>query len=78
MEIKHLTQEQVEMLDFMWNELDSEQEYLDWYECLDSEQQRQADLLQRMVIMESIDDDMLRKNNSDFHEANMVIDKFRL
>lgn len=78
MEINNLTQEQVEMLDFMWNELDTEQEFLDWYDALDKDQQRQADLLQRLMIMECIDEEMLQKNNTDFQEANRVIDKFRL
>lgn len=78
MQIENLTPEQVEMLDFMWNELDSEQEFLDWYECLDASQQAQADLLQRLVIMEAMDEEMLQKNNTDFAEANAVIDRFRL
>lgn len=78
MQIENLTPEQVEMLDFMWNELDSEQEFLDWYECLDPAQQAQADLLQRLVIIEAMDEEMLQKNNNDFAEANAVIDRFRL
>ena len=53
-EINGLTQEQVEMLDVMW-ELDSEQEYLQWYELLDSRDQEMADLLMRMIILAEID-----------------------
>lgn len=78
MQIENLTQEQVEMLDFMWNELDSEQDFLDWYDALDARQQRMAESLQRLVIMESIDEEMLQKNNTDFAEANAVLDTFRL
>ena len=78
MQIKNLTQEQVEMLDFMWNELDSEQEFLEWYDALDTRQQRMADVLQRLVILETIDNDMLLENNTSFAEANAVIDRFRL
>ena len=78
MQIKNLTQEQVEMLDFMWNELDSEQEFLEWYDALDTSQQRMADGLQRLVILETIDNDMLLENNTSFAEANAVIDRFRL
>lgn len=78
MQIENLTPEQVEMLDFMWNELDSEQDFLDWYDALDESQQRQADLLQRLVIIESLDEEMLQKNNTDFAEANAIIDRFRL
>ena len=76
MRIENLTAEQVEMLDFMWNELDTEEDFLNWYDCLDSEQQLMADNLQRLVIMESIDEQMLAQSN--YHEANQVIQKFRL
>jgi len=78
MQIENLTQEQVEMLDFMWNELDSEQEFLEWYDALDAHQQRMANVLQRLVILETIDNDMLLENNTSFAEANAVIDRFRL
>lgn len=74
--INGLTEAQVEMLDFMWNELETEEEFLAWYDCLDDDQQKQADLLQRMVIMESIDEEMLALEQ--YPEANRVIDKFRL
>ena len=78
MQIKNLTQEQVEMLDFMWNELDTEEEFLAWYDALDSNQQRMAESLQRLMIMESIDEEMLQKNNTEFAEANAILDRFRL
>jgi len=74
--INNLTPEQVEMLDFMWNELDTEEEFIEWYECLDSDQQRMADNLQRLIIMESIDEDMLAL--TEYPDARRVIDKFRL
>ena len=76
MEIQHLTQEQCEMLDFMWNELDSEQEFLEWYDALDEGQQRMADILQRMVILESLDEEMLAQ--TEYPDAKRVIDQFRL
>ena len=76
MEIRHLTQEQCEMLDFMWNELDSEQEFLEWYDALDEGQQRMADILQRMVILESLDEEMLAQ--TEYPDAKRVIDQFRL
>lgn len=75
MMIDGLTPEQVEMLDFMWNELDTEEDYLNWYDSLDSQQQQQAELLQRMVIMESIDDEMLARES--FPEAMQVIDSIK-
>lgn len=73
--INGLTPDQVEMLDFMWNELDTEEDFLNWYDSLDTEQQRQADLLQRMVIMESIDEDMMAEE--EFPQAMKVIDSIR-
>jgi hypothetical protein len=74
-EITGLTPEQIEMLDFMWNELDTEEDYFNWYDSLDEGQQRQAELLQRMVIMESIDEDMLAQ--ASFPQAMKVIDSIR-
>ena len=73
MQINNLTQEQVEMLDFMWYELDTEEDYLNWYECLDSEQQAMADNLQRLVIIESIDEEMA--NMTRFPDAEKIIQK---
>jgi hypothetical protein len=75
MMIDGLTPDQVEMLDFMWNELDTEEDFLNWYDHLDEHQQRQADLLQRMVIMESIDEDMLAQES--FPQAMKVIDSIK-
>jgi hypothetical protein len=73
--IDGLTPDQIEMLDFMWNELDTEEDYFNWYDSLDQGQQQQAELLQRLVIMESIDDDMLALDN--FPEAMKVIDSIK-
>ena len=73
MQINNLTQEQVEMLDFMWNELDTEEDFLNWYDCLDSNQQAMADNLQRLVIIESIDEDMAKMTR--FPDAEKIIQK---
>ena len=43
MQIDNLTPEQVEMLDFMWNELDSYEEFEAWMECLDDAQRKDAE-----------------------------------
>ena len=53
-EINNLTAEQVEMLDIMWS-FDSAEEYLDWYHLLDAEDQELADVLQHMIILETMD-----------------------
>jgi len=52
--LTNLTSHQVEMLDAMWT-IDSAEEYLEWYELLDAEDQKTADDLQQLVIMEVIE-----------------------
>jgi hypothetical protein len=54
-QLKNLTPEQVEMCDIMWS-FETLKEYLNWYELLDDEDQHQADVLQRLIIMESIEE----------------------
>jgi len=75
-EISHLTPYQVEMLDHMWS-LDTEQEYLEWYNLLDEEDQRQADTLTRMVIIEMIEREATKPQNH-YPEARAVLSKFML
>lgn len=76
-QINNLTEEQVEMLDFMWNELDTEEDFLNWYDALDPTQQRMAETLQRLMIMECVDEEMLQENN-DLSLAKSVLDRFTL
>lgn len=71
--ISGLTEEQVEMLDFMWNELDTEEEFTEWYDALDGEQQKQADLLMRMVILETYEEEL-----DDLTDAKLVLQKFAI
>ena len=75
MQINNLTPEQVEMLDFMWSELDSYNDMLDWMDTLCAEDRQQAQILQRMILLEAAEDILAESN---FQEANMVIDQFRL
>ena len=62
--IEGVTPEQKEMLDTMWT-IDSREEYLEWYETLDTLDQQQADLLQMMIFYECSDEvpnfDLARK-----------------
>ena len=55
--INGLTKRQKRMLNIMWD-LDTEEDYFEWYESLDEELQQEADLLQRMVIIESQEEDL--------------------
>ena len=73
-QIDNLTQEQVDMLDMMWS-LDSEREYLEWYDCLDSRDRKMADTLQRMVILAEIDNLSMVQDTS---EAQQLLKKFAL
>lgn len=75
-EIKNLTAEQVEMLDIMWS-FDSAEEYLDWYHLLDVEDQEQADLLQHMIILETMDE-MLEEVSDHYTDIKSYLKKFML
>jgi len=72
-QIDNLTEEQVEMLDIMWS-LDSMDDYFQWYESLDTYNQKQAELLQRMVILAELDS-LITDNLQD---AKEVLKKFAL
>ena len=75
-EIKNLTAEQVEMLDIMWS-FDSAEEYLTWYHLLDAEDQEQADLLQHMIILETMDE-MLEEVSDNYSDIKSYLKKFML
>jgi hypothetical protein len=45
------------MLNIMWK-LDTEDDYFEWYYSLDEELQAEADILQRMMILESFEEDL--------------------
>jgi uncharacterized protein YukE len=70
--LTNLTPDQVEMLDTMWH-LDSESEYFDWYGQLTAEDQHCADVLQRLVILESMEETL-----GNCAEAGVVLQQFRL
>ena len=70
--IEHLTEYQVEMLDIMWA-IDDEGEFMEWYRNLDSEDQVTADNLMRLMIMELREEDL-----GDMIEAQAVLKKFML
>lgn len=75
MRIDNLTTYQVELLDAMWA-CDTMEEYDAFYATLDEEDQLLADNLQRLVIMEALDEDMAAQ--TDFPEANKLLDQFRI
>ena len=75
-QIENLTAEQVEMLDIMWS-FDSAEEYLDWYHLLDAEDQEQADVLQHMIILETLDE-MLEEVSDNYTDVKSYLKKFQL
>ena len=75
-QIENLTAEQVEMLDAMWS-FDSAEEYLDWYHLLDAEDQDMADVLQRMIILETMDE-MLEEVSDGYSDVRSYLKKFQL
>jgi uncharacterized protein YukE len=75
-EIKNLTAEQVEMLDAMWA-CESAEEYLNWYHSLDSRDQDMADVLQRMIILETMDE-MLEEVSDNYTDIKSYLKKFML
>lgn len=75
-QIENLTPQQVEMCDVMWS-FESAEEYLKWYELLDEEDQHQADVLQRLIIMESMEE-MLSEVSNQYADIRSYLKKFML
>ena len=70
--IQGVTKRQKRMLNIMWN-LDSEEDYFEWYNSLDAELQQEAELLQRLVIMAELDNEKV-----DTTDAKEYLKKFAL
>ena len=75
-QLKNLTPEQVEMCDIMWS-FESAEEYMEWYELLDKEDKRQADVLQRLIILETMEE-MLTEVQSQYSDVRAYLKKFML
>lgn len=75
-QIENLTPEQVEMCDLMWS-FESAEEYIEWYELLDDADKRQADLLQRLILMETMEE-MLNEVTNQYADVRAYLKKFQL
>jgi hypothetical protein len=75
MQIQGLTEEQVEMLDFMWS-LDSMEEFEEWKATLDRRERLLADTLQRMVLMAALDDAL--EAEKAYPDARKLLKQFQL
>jgi hypothetical protein len=71
-QIENLTQEQVEMLDVMW-ELDSYEDYCNYLDSLSFEDRRMAETLSEMVILAEMETLI-----GQCTEAKEVLQKFAL
>ena len=70
--INGVSKRQKRMLNIMWN-LDSEEDYFEWYNSLDENLQKEAELLQRLVIMAELDNEV-----RDTTDARDLLKKFAL
>lgn len=75
-QLENLTPEQVEMCDVMWS-FETAEEYLEWYELLDEADQRQAEVLQHLIIQESMEE-MLRDASNQYADVRNYLKKFML
>ena len=71
-QIQGVSKRQKRMLNIMWN-LDSEEDYFEWYNSLDKNLQQEAELLQRLVIMAELDNEV-----RDTTDAKELLKKFAL
>jgi hypothetical protein len=75
-QIENLTPEQVEMCDLMWS-FESAEEYIEWYQLLDDQDKRQADLLQRLILIETMEE-MLNEVTNQYTDIRAYLKKFML
>lgn len=75
-QLENLTPEQVEMCDLMWS-FETAEEYLEWHELLDAEDKAQAEVLQHLIILESMEE-MLTEVHGQYAEARQYLKKFQL
>ncbi len=75
-QLENLTPEQVEMCDTMWS-FETAEQYLEWYELLNHAKQQQADLLQQLIILETMEE-MLSEVSSQYADIRRYLKKFML
>lgn len=75
-QLENLTPEQIEMCEIMWS-FETAEEFLTWYDLLDYKDRRQADVLQRLIILESMEE-MLAEVSNLYADARNYLKKFML
>lgn len=71
--LNNLTQEQVEMLDFMWS-LETLEDLQNWQSCLDDKEFCMSQYLMMLVVQETVEDLIME----DLSAAKTVLKKFML
>lgn len=69
--------EQKEMLDYMWNELDSEDDFMTWFYSLDEKQQEMAMTLKELLLIAITDSQVEKSDMSESFEILSEIGKRR-
>ena len=73
--ITGLSLEEKEMLDFMWNNLETEEDYETWIDSLDTRQQIMANALSRMIILEMMDNEIDEMSTDAMLESREVLER---
>jgi hypothetical protein len=68
--IDNVTKRQKRLLDIMWS-LDTKEDYDAWFNGLSEELQDEADLLMRLMVLASVEEDL-----GDMKEAKSVLKQF--
>jgi hypothetical protein len=64
------------MCDIMWG-FETAEEYVEWYDLLDDEDKRQAEVLQHIIIQESMEE-MLSEISNQYADIRAYLKKFML
>ena len=75
-QLENLTPRQVEMCNLMWS-FETAEECFEWYNLLDKDDQRQAEVLQRLIIQESMEE-MLSNASDQYVDVRNYLKKFML
>jgi len=64
------------MCDIMWS-FETAEEYIEWYDLLDDDDKRQAEVLQHLIIQESMEE-MLGEISNQYADIRAYLKKFML
>lgn len=76
LEIKGLSVEEKEMLDYMWNNLETEEDYETWIDSLDTRQQIMANALSKMIIYEMMDAEVDEMSPDAMEDSREILERY--